>query len=32
MRAYESAAGWSWPQPKVLEALARLSARDPTRM
>jgi aspartyl-tRNA(Asn)/glutamyl-tRNA(Gln) amidotransferase subunit A len=24
MRAYESASGWSWPQPKVLEALARL--------
>ena len=24
MRAYESAAGWRWPQPKVLETLARL--------
>ena len=24
MRAYERAAGWTWPQPKVLEALARL--------
>jgi aspartyl-tRNA(Asn)/glutamyl-tRNA(Gln) amidotransferase subunit A len=24
MRAYESAADWRWPQPKVLESLARL--------
>jgi aspartyl-tRNA(Asn)/glutamyl-tRNA(Gln) amidotransferase subunit A len=24
MRAYESASGWTWPQPKVLETLARL--------
>jgi aspartyl-tRNA(Asn)/glutamyl-tRNA(Gln) amidotransferase subunit A len=24
MRAYESAAGWTWPQPKVLETLAKL--------
>lgn len=24
MRAYESVAGWTWPQPKVLETLARL--------
>jgi aspartyl-tRNA(Asn)/glutamyl-tRNA(Gln) amidotransferase subunit A len=24
MRAYESACGWTWPQPKVLEALASL--------
>lgn len=24
MRAYESALGWTWPQPKVLEALARM--------
>jgi aspartyl-tRNA(Asn)/glutamyl-tRNA(Gln) amidotransferase subunit A len=24
MRAYESACGWTWPQPKVLETLARL--------
>jgi aspartyl-tRNA(Asn)/glutamyl-tRNA(Gln) amidotransferase subunit A len=24
MRAYESVADWSWPQPKVLETLARL--------
>ncbi|HSI01985.1 MAG TPA: amidase [Reyranella sp.] len=24
MRAYESAADWHWPQPKVLESLARL--------
>lgn len=24
MRAYESASGWTWPQPKVLEALAKL--------
>ena len=24
MRAYESAAGWRWPQPVVSEALARL--------
>lgn len=24
MRAYESAAGWIWPQPRVLETLARL--------
>ena len=24
MRAYESAAGWTWPQPKILEALAKL--------
>ena len=24
MRAYESAAGWTWPQPKVLEVLAGL--------
>jgi aspartyl-tRNA(Asn)/glutamyl-tRNA(Gln) amidotransferase subunit A len=23
MRAFESAGGWTWPQPKVLEALAR---------
>ena len=23
MRAYESAAGWTWPQPKVLETLAK---------
>jgi len=27
MRAYESACGWSWPQPKVLETLARLPVR-----
>ena len=28
MRAYESAAGWTWPQTKVLESLAKpLSAR-----
>jgi aspartyl-tRNA(Asn)/glutamyl-tRNA(Gln) amidotransferase subunit A len=25
MRAYESACGWVWPQPKVLETLARLT-------
>lgn len=25
MRAYESASGWTWPQPKVIESLARLS-------
>ena len=25
MRAYESASGWIWPQPKVLDALARLT-------
>jgi aspartyl-tRNA(Asn)/glutamyl-tRNA(Gln) amidotransferase subunit A len=24
MRAYESICGWSWPQPKVVETLARL--------
>jgi aspartyl-tRNA(Asn)/glutamyl-tRNA(Gln) amidotransferase subunit A len=24
MRAYEGALGWTWPQPKVLETLARL--------
>ena len=24
MRAYESASGWTWPQPRVLEMLARL--------
>jgi aspartyl-tRNA(Asn)/glutamyl-tRNA(Gln) amidotransferase subunit A len=24
MRAYESASGWAWPQPTVLESLARL--------
>jgi aspartyl-tRNA(Asn)/glutamyl-tRNA(Gln) amidotransferase subunit A len=24
MRAYESASGWTWPQPKVLETLAKL--------
>src|SRR5476649_1369738 len=24
MRAYESALGWTWPQPKVLETLAKL--------
>lgn len=24
MRAYESVLGWTWPQPKVLETLARL--------
>jgi aspartyl-tRNA(Asn)/glutamyl-tRNA(Gln) amidotransferase subunit A len=24
MRAFESASGWAWPQPKVLETLARL--------
>lgn len=24
MRAYESASGWAWPQPKVVERLARL--------
>jgi aspartyl-tRNA(Asn)/glutamyl-tRNA(Gln) amidotransferase subunit A len=24
MRAYESAAGWTWPQPRVLDALAKL--------
>ena len=24
MRAYESALGWKWPQPKVLETLAKL--------
>jgi aspartyl-tRNA(Asn)/glutamyl-tRNA(Gln) amidotransferase subunit A len=24
MRAYESTCGWTWPQPKVLETLARL--------
>jgi Asp-tRNA(Asn)/Glu-tRNA(Gln) amidotransferase A subunit family amidase len=24
MRAYESASGWTWPQPKVLETLTRL--------
>ena len=24
MRAYESACGWTWPQPKVLETLTRL--------
>jgi len=24
MRAYESATGWTWPQPKILEALAKL--------
>ena len=24
MRAYESACGWSWPQPKVLEVLTRM--------
>ena len=24
MRAYESALGWIWPQPKVLETLAKL--------
>ncbi len=24
MRAYESATGWTWPQPKVLETLAKL--------
>ena len=24
MRAYESAAGWTWPQPKVMQALATL--------
>ena len=29
MRAYESAAGWTWPQAKVLQTLA---ARLPTRM
>jgi aspartyl-tRNA(Asn)/glutamyl-tRNA(Gln) amidotransferase subunit A len=27
LRAYESACGWSWPQPKVLETLARLPVR-----
>src|SRR5579883_337242 len=26
MRAYESALGWTWPQPKVLESLDRLVA------
>ncbi|HZY51608.1 MAG TPA: amidase [Reyranella sp.] len=26
MRAYESALGWTWPQPKVLESLDRLPA------
>jgi Asp-tRNA(Asn)/Glu-tRNA(Gln) amidotransferase A subunit family amidase len=26
MRAYEGALGWTWPQPKVLESLGRLSA------
>ena len=24
MRAYESALGWAWPQPRVLETLAKL--------
>jgi Asp-tRNA(Asn)/Glu-tRNA(Gln) amidotransferase A subunit family amidase len=24
MRAYESVAGWTWPQAKVVETLARL--------
>ncbi|MCW5733213.1 MAG: amidase [Enhydrobacter sp.] len=24
MRAYESASGWAWPQPKVLEMLAKM--------
>ena len=24
MRAYESASGWTWPQAKVLEALAKM--------
>jgi aspartyl-tRNA(Asn)/glutamyl-tRNA(Gln) amidotransferase subunit A len=24
MRAYEGASGWTWPQPKILEALAKM--------
>ena len=26
MRAYESALGWAWPQPKILESLDHLPA------
>ena len=26
MRAYENASGWTWPQPRIVEVLARLQA------